>query len=96
MEAFAHLQDRFIGFEPDVGNVGVDHQREQVQDEIGGFAQSGVCCEAVLLEGGVVRGRSAAHAFDHFFAEFHHGRKRLRVAPEDVAKVGVKEMTLGG
>jgi len=43
-----------------------------------------------------VRGGAAAHAFDHFFAEFHHRGKGFGVAAEDVAKVGVEEVAFLG
>lgn len=94
MEAIAHLEDGLVGLHADVGDVGVDHEGEQVEDQIARFAQRGVGGEAILLEGCVVRRGGATHAFDHFFAELHHGRERLRVAAENVAKVGVEKVAL--
>ena len=95
VKAIAHLQHRLVGLHADVGDVGVDHQREQVEDQVARFAQGGVGREAVLLEGGVVHRRGAAHAFDHFFAELHHGRERLGVAAQDVAEVDVEKVACG-
>ena len=34
----------------------------------------------------------AAHALDHFFAEFHLRGERFGVPAEDVAEVGVEEV----
>lgn len=95
MEAFADFEHGLVGFEADVGDVGIDHEGKQVQDQVAGFAEGGVGREAVLFEGGVVGGGCAAHAVDHFFAEFHHGREGLGVAAEDVAEVGVEEVACG-
>ncbi len=43
-----------------------------------------------------MRGGAAAHAFDHFFAEFHHRGKGFGVTAEDIAKVGVEEVAFLG
>lgn len=68
MKPLPHLEHRLIRLQPNIGDVGVDHQGEQVEDQVAGFPEGGVCREAVLFEGGVLGGGGAAHAFDHFFA----------------------------
>lgn len=92
MEPLPHLPHRLIRLEPDIRDIGVDHEREQIQDQVAGFAKGGVGGEAVGFEGSVVRGGAAAHAFDHFFAEFHHWGEGFGVAAEDVAEVCVEEV----
>ena len=91
MEPLLHLQDGLVRLELDVRDVGVDHEGEEVEDEVRRLAQRRVGREAVLLEGRVVRRLGAAHAVDHVFAELHHRCERFGVAAEDEAEVGVEE-----
>ena len=63
----------------DIGYVGIDHERDEVQNEIGALAQDGEGCEAKVLETRIMRGLGAAHAVNHFFTYFHGRRKRLRI-----------------
>ena len=96
MEPFLDLKHRFIRLELDVRDVRVDHEAEEVKDEVRGLAERGVGREAVLLEGGVLGGFGAAHAVDHFFAELHHRREGFGVAAEDEAEIGVEKAACGG
>ena len=95
-EPLPDLLDRLVGLGADIWDVGVRHEREQVEDEVAGFAQGGVGSEAVLLEGGVVGGVGAAHGVDHFFGELDGWRHGFGVAAEDVAEVDVEEVACGG
>lgn len=54
----------------DMRNVRVDHKRDQVEDEVRALAEDRECCEAEVLEAGVVHGLDAAHGVDHLFADF--------------------------
>lgn len=91
MEPLLHLQDRLVRLELDVRDVGVDHEGEEVEDQVRRLAQRRVGREAVLLEGRVVRRLGAAHAVGHVFAELHHWREGFGVSAEDEAEVGVEE-----
>ena len=71
----------------DIGYVGVYHQRDQVQNEIGALAQDGKGCETKVLETRIVRGLRAAHAINHFFTYFHGRGERLWVTAQDITKV---------
>lgn len=96
VEAVQNLQDRFIWLHPDIRDIRIDHQAEEIEDQVAGFPEGGVRCEAVLLELGVVGRVGSAHTLDHFFAKLHHGSEGLGVAAEYVTEVGVEEMTYGG
>lgn len=50
MESLLHLQNGLIWLYTDVWNVGVNHQTEEIENEICGLAQRRIGCEAVLLE----------------------------------------------
>ena len=97
----AHLQVKslldlphgLVWLNADIGDIGVHHEAEQIEDQVAGFAQCRVGGEAVLFERDEIRRVGAAHAFDHFLAELHRRRKRLRVTAEYVTEVGVEEVT---
>ncbi len=95
MEALPHLLHHPPRLDLDIGNIGIDHQAEQIEDEVRALAQRGVGREAVGFEGRVVRRGRRAHALDHLLAEFHLRREGLRVPAEDVAEVGVEEVPVG-
>ena len=92
MEPLPDLPHRLVRLEPDIRHVGVHHERKQVKDEVAAFAKGGVSGEAIGFEGLVIGGGKAAHAVDHFFAEFEWGREGFGVAAEDVAEVDVEEV----
>ena len=64
----------------DIGYIGLDHERDQVEDQIGILAQAGISRVAQLLESHIVHRRGAAHRIDHFLAHLDRRRKRLRIA----------------
>lgn len=71
----------------DVRDVRVDHEGDEIKNEVRPLAQHGERREAEVLEALVVRGLGAAHAVDHLFADFDWRWERLGVASEDVAEV---------
>ena len=49
-----YLEDTLLGILGNVRDVSVDHQLEEVEDEVGALAKDVVCLAAVLLEALVV------------------------------------------
>ncbi len=96
MEPIFDLQNRFIGLQLDVWDVGVDHEAEEVEDEVGGFTERRVGREAVLLKGAILGGFRTSHPVNHFFAELHHGCKGLGVTAQYEAEIGMEETTCDG
>lgn len=95
MKPLLNLQHSLIWLDTNIRNIGINHQTEQVKDEIRRFTERSIRREAILLELEIQGGGSSAHALDHFLAEFHHGCERLGVSAEDEAEVGVEEVTVG-
>ena len=96
MKSLFNLQHHLIRLQLDIRNVGIDHQTEQIEDQIRGFPERGVSCKAVLLELLILLGRGPTHAVDHFLAELHGWREGLWVSAEDEAKVCVEEVAVRG
>lgn len=71
----------------DIGDVGIDHESNQIQNQIRTLAQDGECCETKVLETCIVRGLRATHAIDHLFAYFHGRWKWLGITAQDITKV---------
>ena len=92
-EALTHLLHHFVGLDLDVRDVGVGHEREQVEDQAAGLAQRRVGRVAVLLEGGEVGRFGPAHPFHHGQRDLDRRRCRFRVSAEDVAEVDVEEVS---
>ena len=80
----------------DVGNVGIDHESNQIQNEIGALAQDGECCETEILETCIVRGLRATHAIDHLFAYLHGRRKWLGITAQDITEVDCEQIDISG
>lgn len=78
----------------DVRDVGIDHQSDQVQNEIGALAQDGECCETEILKTCIVRGLCATHAIDHLLAYLHGRRKWLWVTAQDITKVDCEQIRI--
>ena len=87
-----NLLNRLIRFSANIRDIGIGHESKQVEDEVAGFPQCGVGCEAVLFEGCVVGGLGAAHGVDHYLGELDGWGHRFGVAAEHVAEVDVEEM----
>lgn len=71
----------------DVRDVCVDHQGNQVQDEVGALPQDAERSEAKILEACVVDGLHAAHCIIHLFADLDGRCERFGVASENVTEV---------
>lgn len=89
------LEDGFIRFESNIGDIRVHHECEQVEYKICALPQRGIRCVAVRSECLVVCGVCAAHPINHLFAQLHR-REPFRVSPKNVAKVGVEEVAYMG
>lgn len=76
----------------DIRYIRVDHEGDEVEDQVRRFAQDGEASEAEVLEACVVHGLGATHGVDHFFADFDSGWEGLRVPTEDVPEVDVEEV----
>ena len=94
MEPLLDLKNGLIRFDADIRDIGINHQTEEVKNEIRRFAQRCVRGEAVLLELKIVRGCCPAHSLNHFLAELHHGGKWFRVTAKDETKIGMEEMAI--
>lgn len=82
-----HLHHRLVRLELDVGYAGIDHERNQVHEQIGGFAENRKCGKAKLLEPVVMWRLHAAHRIDHLLGQLDCRRVGLRVASKNVTKV---------
>mmetsp|Transcript_38688 Transcript_38688/g.121462 ORF Transcript_38688/g.121462 Transcript_38688/m.121462 type:complete len:282 (+) Transcript_38688:866-1711(+) len=88
-----HLEHVLLRLE--VGDAGVDHQQQQVEDEVRRRAQDVERLAAKHAEPLVEARVGAAHRLDHLLAQLHRRREGLRVAAEDIAKVDVEERAVG-
>ena len=74
----------------DVGYVGVDHESDEIQNEIGALTQDGECCETKIFETCIMRGLRATHPVDHLLTNLYGRREGLWVATQDIAKVNCR------
>ena len=93
LELVVDFADGFVRFQRDVRNVGLQHQREQVENQIRVSAQVQVGGVAVLLEGLEVLGSVATHGLDHLLAQLHLRRERFRVPAEDEPEIHVEKFS---
>lgn len=70
---FLNLVHAFVRL-VDVGNVGIDHECEQVQNQIRRFAQNVERLATVRPKLIVIDAIFAAHAFNHFLTQFLQSR----------------------
>ena len=96
LEFVVHFLDGFVRLQGDVGDVSVEHQRKQIEDQISVSTQMQEGGDAMLLEGLKVFRSVAAHRFHHFFAQLHRRRQGFRVAAENEPEVDVKQFTASG
>lgn len=71
----------------DMRDIGVHHQRYQVQDEVGTLAKDGERGKTEVLEACVMNRLDATHGVDHLLANFDWWREWFGVTTEDVTKV---------
>ena len=71
----------------DMRDVGVDHECDQVENEVRALAEDGEGGEAVLFEARVVHRLDAAHGVDHLLADLDGRSEWFGVTSEDVAKI---------
>lgn len=82
-----HLGHSLVWFHLDVRNVAINHERNQIDDQIGVLAQRRESGVTQTLESRVMGRMYASHRVDHLFAYFDRRWKWLGIATEDVAKV---------
>lgn len=70
-----------------VGNVGIHHEGDKVEYEVGTLPQDGEGREAKVLESRVVDGLNAAHGVEHLLAYLDRRSKRLGISSEYISKV---------
>lgn len=71
----------------DIGDVGVDHESNQIQNQIRAFAQDAEGCEAEMLESRIVGRVCTAHSVHHFFAHFDWWGEWLWITSENETEV---------
>lgn len=71
----------------DVGNVGIHHEGDKVEYEVGTLPQDGEGREAEVLESRVVDGLYTAHSVEHLLAYLDRRSERLGISSEDISKV---------
>ena len=77
----------------DMRDVGVHHQRNQVQNEVGALAKDRERGKTEVLEACIVDRLDATHGVDHLFANFDWWREWLGVTAEDVTKINLKKVS---
>ena len=70
-----------------IGNVCIDHQRKQVENQVRALAKDDESCETEILEAAVVDGLSPAHGVNHLFADLHWRGKNFRVPTEYIPEI---------
>ncbi len=93
-ELVLHLEHRLIRLQPDIRDVGIHHERHQVQNQVGVLAQIRKRRVTECLEACIVRTLRSAHRIHHLLAHLDRRRERLRIAAENVAKVDVEKVTV--
>lgn len=76
-----------------VRDVRVNHESDEIEDEICTLPEDAERCKAEIREAHIVLRVHTAHAIDHLFANLDGGRIQLWIMPKYVAKVDVEEMT---
>lgn len=76
----------------DIGDIRINHESNEVEDQVSTLAKNSECRETERFETGVVCGGRSTHAIDHFFANFNGRREGFRISSEDIAKVNMEEM----
>ena len=75
-----------------VRNVCIDHEGNEIENEICTLPEDTKCCKAKIREACVVLGVHAPHAVNHLIANLHRWWVQFRIMPKDVAKVDMEEM----
>ena len=90
-ELLLNLPQCFIRLEGYVRHRRVDHQREQVEYEVGVAPEAQVSRVALLAEFLVVFRGGAAESVDHLLGELHRRRHDLGVPAQDIPKIYVEQ-----
>jgi hypothetical protein len=78
----------------DIRDVCVDHECDEVQNEVGRLAQNRERGKTVRPEASVVRGLCTAHCIDHLLADLDGGWIRLWVTAKYVPEIDVEEVPI--
>lgn len=71
----------------DVGNVGIHHEGDKVEYEVGTLPQDGEGRKAKVLESCVMDGLYAAHGIEHLLAYLDRRSERLGISSKDISKI---------
>jgi hypothetical protein len=82
-----YFEHCLVRLEPDILDTSIDHQRDQIEYQVGVLAEADECGIAKAFEPIVMWRVGASHSIDHLTANFHRGRERFRVSTENVAEV---------
>lgn len=77
-----------------VGNVGIDHQADEIHYEARRFAENREGREAEVPEAGVVRRLRATHGVHHLTAELYRRREWLGISSKNIPEVDMEEMAV--
>lgn len=91
LELVLHLLHGLVGLERNVGHVGVDHQREEVQDQVRMPSQMQERCSYHDTKFEEILRIHATHRVHHLAGHLHRRRPNLRIAAQNEAKVNVKQ-----
>lgn len=86
-----NLRDRFIRLELDIRNIPIDHERDEVDDEIRILAQTRKGGITKRFESGVMRRRNASHRVDHFLADLDGWWERFGISSENVTEIDCRQ-----
>lgn len=71
----------------DIRDVGIHHQRKQVEYQVRALAKDDESRETEALEPAVMNRLGPTHGIDHLLADLHWRSKDLRISSENVPKV---------
>ena len=86
-ELLLHLEQILVHIRGQVGNVGVAHETQQVENEVGVLTEDVEAETAAATEVFILTTVGAAHGLHHLLAELHRRREGLRIATKDEGKI---------
>ena len=93
-ELLAYFAGRLVGLQGNVLHVGVHHERKKIEDEVRVLAQDEKCAIAMRTEPPHLVTIGPTHTLHHVLVELERWWIRFGVAPEDKAKVNMKEAAI--
>ena len=71
----------------DVRDVRIDHEGDQIQDQVRTLPQNRERCVTKVFKPRVVRGLRTTHPIDHLLTNFDLGGKWLGITPQNVSEI---------